>query len=116
MTKNEKRVIGMILMAVGIFMFMRQTRIYSWGWRRSDSVPAVIIVLLVLSVVFYIAFGRKAFRYAAFALLAALLIAIVLSIRMSFTGSLLTLALILGPIAAGAGLCISSAVDMDEED
>ena len=79
MTKNEKRVIGMILMAVGIFMFMRQTRVYSWGWRRSDSVPAVIIVLLVLSVVFYIAFGRKAFRYAAFALLAALLIAIVLN-------------------------------------
>ena len=109
-------VIGMVLVAVVVFMCVGLSRMYSWGWRRSDSVPAVIIVLLVLSVVLYIAFGRKVFRYAAFALLAALLIAIVLSIRMSFTGSLLTLALILGPIAAGAGLCISSAVDMDEED
>jgi uncharacterized membrane protein len=116
MTKNEKRVVGLISMAVGIFMFLRQTRIYSWGWRRADSAPAAIIVLLVLSTILYIAFKKKIFQYAIYAFLAALIVAVVLNVRMSFSGSLLTLMLMLVPIAAGAGLCISSAVDEKGEE
>lgn len=115
MSKTEKRIIGLILMAVGIFMFMKQTRVYSWGWRRSDSVPAIIIVLLVISVILYTAFGKKVIQYAIYVFLAALLIAIVLNTKMSFSGSLLSLALILVPIAVGAGLCISSTTDRDED-
>lgn len=116
MTKNEKRVVGLIAMAVGAFMFMRQVRVYSWGWRGADSVPAIIIVLLVLSVILYIAFGKRIIRYAVYALLVTLVISVVLSARMYFSGSLLALVLTLAPIAAGAGLCIGSVTDGDTEE
>ena len=110
MTRIEKKITGTVLVGVGTFMLMMRTRVYSWGWGRMESAPAVLIVLLMISAILYVALEKKVLRYIIYALLAGLLVAVIMNVRVYFSGSLLTLVLTLAPVAAGIGLILSSVV------
>lgn len=104
-SKRTKIIIGIMLIALGGFMFARETRIYSWSfYRRASSIPAILVILLMASAILYIALRDKRIIYIMIALAAGLLVSLIMGMRMYFSGSLLNLALILLPICTGAGI------------
>ena len=108
MTRTEKLVTGFILVAVGLFMFAKETSIYTTGYlSRFSTVPAILLVLFVASIVLYIILKRRFVIYVIIAELAGLFVALLLGVRMSFYGSLLSLILIIVPISVGAGFLAS---------
>lgn len=107
--KNELLLIGTILIAVGIFMFFKSTRILSWGFYRighSLSTGGILIALTLVDLVLLIATKHKAAKIALPILIAMLVLSVVLGTHLYFTGSLLDLFLILVPAAVGAGLVL----------
>lgn len=109
--KKEKVIAGIILIAIGVFMFFKETRIYSWSFYRSaSSVPAILIILLMITAVFYVTKKNKMLVYVMAALAAGLLISLILNMRMYFSGSLLSLVLILSPICVGTGLVMDALI------
>ncbi len=105
-----------MLIALGGFMFARETRIYSWSfYRRASSVPAILVILLMASAILYIALRDKRIIYIMIALAAGLLVSLIMGMRMYFSGSLLNLALILLPICAGAGVLAGVFINDNDE-
>lgn len=115
-SKRTKIIIGIMLIALGGFMFARETRIYSWSfYRRASSVPAILVILLMASAILYIALRDKRIIYIMIALAAGLLVSLIMGMRMYFSGSLLNLALILLPICAGAGVLAGVFINNNDE-
>ena len=115
-SKRTKIIIGIMLIALGGFMFARETRIYSWSfYRRASSVPAILVILLMASAILYIALRDKRIIYIMIALAAGLLVSLIMGMRMYFSGSLLNLALILLPICAGAGVLAGVFINDNDE-
>ena len=110
MEKREKLLlIGAALIAVGLFLFFRSTRILSWGFYRlwdSVSTGGILIALMLVDVVLLAATRHKAAKIALPVLIAMLVLSIVLGTHLYFAGSLLDLLLILVPAAVGAGLVL----------
>ena len=109
MTKSDKIAVGVVLTLIGAAMFASEVRIYSWSsYRRMSAAPAAVLILLVVCGIFYFATRNRKALHVMAALAACLLIAIIMSTHMYFSGSLLTLALVMLPICMGAGLILSA--------
>ena len=110
MSKNDKLLLaGVALIAFGIFMFFKSTRIYSWGFYRignTVSTGGILIALVLLDLVFIVATRNKITKVLLPILIAMIVLSIVLGTHLSFVGSLLDLFLMLVPAAVGAGLVL----------
>ena len=103
--KATYTLIGLALVAVGVVMFFKSVRVYSWGFYRLGgqlSTGGIVIALLLLDIVLYVATESKLAKIR-FPILVALLI---LGTHLTFVGSLLDLLLMLVPPAVGAGLLL----------
>ena len=101
--------IGLALLGVGVFMFFKSTRVYSWGFYRRGgqvSTGGILIALLLLDVILLVATRHKATKILLPVLLGMLILSVILGTHLSFTGSVLDLFLMLVPAAAGAGLLL----------
>ena len=101
--------IGAALVAFGIFMFFKTTRIYSWGFYRignSVSTGGILIALTLADLVLLVATRHKATIVLMPVFIAMIVLSIVLGTHLTFIGSLLDLFLMLIPAAVGAGLLI----------
>jgi hypothetical protein len=104
--------IGLALVAVGVFMFFKTVRVYSWGFYRiwnDVSTGGIVIALLLLDVVIYVATQNKIAKIMIPVLLALLVLLLILGTHLTFVGSLLDLLLMLVPTAIGAGLLLRAA-------
>ena len=107
--KNKLLLIGAILVAFGIFMFFKSTRIYSWGFYRignSVSTGGILIALIIFDLVFLVATRHKLAKILLPILIAMIVLSIVLGTQLSYYGTLLDLFLMLVPAAVGAGLLL----------
>lgn len=110
MNKREKTLlIGAVLILVGVVMFFKSTRIYSWGFYRLGgevSTGGILIALILLDVIFLVATWHKIAKILLPVLIGLMVLSMILGTRLAFTGSLLDLFLMLVPAAAGAGLVL----------
>ena len=107
--KDKLMLIGAILIAFGVFIFFKSTRIYSWGFYRIGnrvSTGGILIALMLLDIVFLFATKHKITKILLPILIAMIVLSIVLGTELSFIGSLLDLFLMLVPAAVGAGLVL----------
>ena len=107
--KDKLLLIGSILIAVGIFIFFKSTRILSWGFYRigyNVSTGGILIALTIVDLILLFATRHKAAKIALPILIAMLVLSVILGTHLYFTGSLLDLFLILIPAAVGAGLVL----------
>ena len=112
MTKREKLfLIGAVLIVVGVVMFFKSVRIYSFGFYRLGPVSTggILIALVLLDVVLLIATGHKATKILLPILIALLVLSVILGTQLAFVGSLLDLFLMLVPAAVGVGLTLRAA-------
>ena len=116
--REKLLLIGVVLIGVGIFMFFKSTRVYSWGFYRLGgqvSTGGILIALTLLDVVLLIATQHKAARIALPVLIAMLVLSIILGTHLIFTGSVLDLFLMLVPAAVGAGLVFRALLKKGEQ-
>lgn len=110
MSKKEKLLlIGGILIAFGIFMFFKSTRISSWGFYRignNVSTGGILIALTLFDLIFLFATRHKITKILLPILVCMIVLSIVLGTQLSYYGSLLDLFLMLVPAAIGAGLAL----------
>lgn len=110
MKQRDKLIlIGAALIAVGIFMFFKSVRVYSWGFYRLGgqvSTGGILIALVLLDVILLIATRHKAAKIALPILIAMLVLSVILGTNLTFTGSVLDMFLMLVPAAVGAGLLL----------
>ncbi len=107
--KDKLLLIGTILIAFGVFMFFKSTRIYSWGFYRignSVSTGGILIALTIFDLVFLVATRHKITLLLLPVFIAMIVLSIVLGTHLSYHGSLLDLFLMLIPAAVGAGLVL----------
>ena len=108
--KDKLLLIGAVLIAFGIFMFFKSTRIYSWGFYRignTVSTGGILIALTIFDLVFLVATRHRA---------AKILMSIILGTQLSYYGSLLDLFLMLVPAAGGAGLMLRAMMMKPEKE
>ena len=117
--KEKLLLIGVILIAVGVFMFFKSTRILPWGFYRlgyNISTGGILITLTIVDLILLIATKHKAAKIALPILIAMLVLSVVLGTQLYFTGTLLDLFLILVPAAVGAGLVLRALLMKQEKD
>ncbi len=110
--KNILFLIGAVLIGFGLFMFFKSTYIYSFGFYRlwgTVSTGGILIALILLDVVFLIATRHKITLILLPILVGMLVLSLILGTRLSFTGSVLDLFLMLVPAAVGVGLVLRGA-------
>lgn len=109
--KDTLFLIGFILVAIGIVMFFKSTRIQSWGFYRfgsSVSTGGIVSALILLDIILYVATQSKVTKILFPILIALLVLLLILGTRLSFHGALLDMFLMLVPAAVGAGLLIKA--------
>ena len=110
MKQRDKLIlIGAALIAVGIFIFFKSVRVYSWGFYQLGgqvSTGGILIALVLLDVILLIATRHKATKIALPILIAMLVLSVILGTNLTFTGSVLDMFLMLVPAAVGAGLLL----------
>ncbi len=107
--KDKLLLIGAILIAFGVFMFFKSTRIYSWGFYRIGnrvSTGGILIALTLFDIVFLFATKHKITKILLPILIAMIVLSIVLGTELYYHGSVLDLFLMLVPAAVGAGLVL----------
>ena len=109
--------VGTILVLVGIVVFFKSTQVYSWGFYRLGGVSTggILIALTLLDVALLAATRHKAAKLLLPVLIAMLVLSVILGTRLSFTGSVLDLFLMLVPAAAGAGLLLRAFMKKKED-
>lgn len=115
--KDKLILIGLALIGVGVFMFFKSTRVYSWGFYRlggTVSTGGILIALILLDVILLVATRHKAAKIALPVLGAMLVLSVILGTQLSFTGSVLDLFLMLVPAAVGAGLLLRAFLKKQE--
>ena len=108
-TKDKLMLIGAILIAFGVFMFFKVTRIYSWGFYRIGnrvSTGGILIALTLFDIVFLFATKHRITKILLPILIAMIVLSIVLGTELYYHGSVLDLFLMLVPAAVGAGLVL----------
>ncbi|MBR3298367.1 MAG: hypothetical protein IKI64_04095 [Clostridia bacterium] len=111
--KDTLLLIGFILVAVGIVMFFKCTRVQSWGFYRFGtgiSTGGIVIALILLDVILYVATQSRIAKLLFPILIALLVLLLILGTRLSFHGTLLDMFLMLVPAAVGAGLLIKALI------
>ena len=120
MTNREKLLLaGSLLLGFGIFMFFKNTRIWSFGFYRlggSVSTGGILIALILADVVFLVATGHRAAKLLLPVLAGMLILSIILGTQLTFTGSLLDLFLMLAPAVVGLGLILRGALRKKKAD
>ena len=98
--------IGLALIAFGIFMFFKSTRVFSWDFYRIGRVSTggILIALTLFDVVILAATGHKITKILLPVFIAMIVLSIILGTELSFIGSLLDMFLMLVPAAVGVGL------------
>lgn len=117
--KDKLLLIGAALIAFGIFIFFKSTRIYSWGFYRignTVSTGGILIAMILFDVVFLVATRHKIAKILLPILIAMLVLSIILGTHLSFIGSLLDMFLMLIPAAIGAGLVLRAVMLKPEKD
>ena len=117
--RSKLLLIGVVLVALGVFMFFKSTRIMSWGFYRIGhdiSTGGILIALTIVDLVLLVATQHKGAKIALPILIALLVLSVVLGTHLYFTGSLLDLFLILVPAAVGAGLLLRAMLMKPEND
>ncbi len=106
--KESQILLGAVLVGFGVFMFFKNTYISAWGFYHFGSVSTggILITLILLDVILLFATRHKATKILLPILGAMLILSVILGTRLSFTGSVLDLFLMLAPAAAGAGLLL----------
>lgn len=115
--KETLLLIGAVLIAFGLFMFFKSTRIYSWGFYRfgnTVSTGGILIALVLLDVIFLAATRHRITKILLPVLIAMIVLSIILGTHLSFIGSLLDLFLMLVPAAVGAGLLLRALLSKQE--
>lgn len=115
--KATYSLIGLALVVIGVVMFFKSVRIYSWGFYRlggTVSTGGIVIALILLDVVIYIATQNKIAKILFPILIALLILLLILGTHLTFVGSLLDMFLMLIPTAVGAGLLLRAALGKDE--
>lgn len=116
--KDKLVLVGLVLIGLGIAMFFKSVRAYSWGFYRlggSVSTGGILIALLLVDVVLLVATRHKAAKLALPVLIVLLVLSVILGTHLSFTGSVLDLFLILVPAAVGAGLLLRAFLQKKED-
>ena len=100
--------IGSILIAVGLFIFFKDARLYSFRFYRFGSVSTggILIALLLLDVILLVATRHKAFKILLPVLLGFIVLSVILGSHIVFSDNVLNLLLALIPAAVGAGLLL----------
>lgn len=114
--KDTLFLIGFILVAVGIVMFFKSTRVQSWGFYRfgsSVSTGGIVVALILLDLILYVATQSKVTKVMFPILIALLVLLLILGTRLSFHGTLLDMLLMLVPAAIGAGLLLKAVFTKD---
>ena len=117
--KDKLLLIGAVLIAFGIFMFFKSTRIYSWGFYRignTVSTGGILIALTIFDLVFLVATRHRAAKILMPILIAMIVLSIILGTQLSYYGSLLDLFLMLVPAAVGAGLMLRAMMMKPEKE
>ena len=107
--RDKLLLVGLALIGVGVFMFFKSTRVYSWGFYRLGgqvSTGGILIALVLLDVVLMVATRHKLTKILLPVLLGLLILSVILGTHLTFTGSVLDLFLMLVPAAVGAGLLL----------
>ena len=115
--KGKLITIGTVLIGVGIFMFFKSTRVYSWGFYRLGgqvSTGGILIALVLLDVILLVATQHKLTKILLPIFVAMLVLSVILGTQLAFTGSVLDLFLMLIPAAAGAGLLLRAFLKKQE--
>ena len=107
--KGFSYIFGILLIAVSLFMILKNTYVSSISFYRFGSVStgAILIVLLILAVIFAVVKPSKLSAGLIGAVAAALVLTLILSIRMGFRHmSVLDVILMVVPLAIGIGLVL----------
>lgn len=111
--------VGAVLIAFGVFMFFKSTRVYSWGFYkigRSVSTGGILIALTVFDIVFLVATRHKVTKILLPILIAMIVLSIILGTELYYHGSVLDLFLMLVPAAVGAGLVLRALLMKPEKE
>ena len=109
--KTLEKIIGSILVAIGLVMLFKSMRISSFGfWSiRGFSTSGIIIVLMIVSGIAVVVKTNKITKGCMIGTLCILIISVIMGTRIHFTYmSVLDLFLILAPLVVGVGLLIRS--------
>lgn len=108
-TKDKLLLIGSILIAFGVFMFFKSTRVYSWGFYRLGnrvSTGGILIALTLFDIVLLVATKHKLTKILLPVFVAMIVLSVILGTQLHYHGSVLDLFLMLVPAAVGAGLVL----------
>ena len=107
-SKERDILIGVVLIVVGLFIFFKNSSIYSFSFYRIGRVSTggILIALLLLDVILLVATSSKICKILLPVLIGMLVLSIILGTHIVYNGQVLDLLLTLIPAAAGAGLLI----------
>ncbi len=111
MDKTKQKIIGIILILIGLFMLFKSVHVYSFNFYRINgiSTAGIILVLLCISGVSLVVKRNKFTIGLVILSLLALVLSIILGTKISFYGiTLLDIILMLIPLIFGVGFVISS--------
>ncbi len=104
-----KKILGSVLILIGLFMLFKEVRVTSFGFWRIGVVntSAIVLVLLLLSAIALVVKVNKITKGCLIASLCMLVLSLILGTNLHFTYmSLIDLLLIFIPIVIGLGLLI----------
>lgn len=108
----SKKLIGWILVIIGLFMLFKMVRVSSFGFFsfRGINTSAIVLVLLIISAI-AIVVNKNKFTYGCFVLsLALLVVSLIFGTELYFAYSSLTdILLVFVPVVIGTGLILQSA-------
>ena len=106
-SKERDILIGVVLIVVGLFIFFKNSSIYSFSFYRIGRVSTGgILIALLLDVILLVATSSKICKILLPVLIGMLVLSIILGTHIVYNGQVLDLLLTLIPAAAGAGLLI----------
>ena len=109
MSKGMYRLLGVLLVLVGLFMLFKAASVSNFGFYRFGRVSTggILIVLFVIAVVAAMIKPCKLTQYIVLAVLIMIALSIILTLNISFYGiTLVDVLLMVVPIALGIGFII----------